>query len=391
VPDTLDEWDARNAPAPEATVRAVADLLHRAGVAPEEVAAVEAVRLSEYQQAYKDSEGEAHVLDLKATSVVLTPVWETGPRWPVVQPAPAAKVTFAGRAAKAPPATDGLERVLVLPDPQVGYRLNHALEPEAFHDEAAMRAAVALARVVRPDRIVCLGDTLDLPAFSAKFRQEPSFAITTQAAIDYTHNWLAALARIAPVDLLEGNHDARLGKFVADNALAAFGLRRANTPEQWPVLTVPSLLRVGEDELEDVTYHPGYPVGIVWLAPNLACVHGTRLKLSQVLDDERVCVVQGHTHKAALTYRQRRTYHGPALMWAASPGCLCRTDGAVPGSNAAVSDHTGHSIERPQDWHQGCAVVTYDPTGERLPVYEFAPITDGTCRWRDHVVTGGDP
>ena len=381
-PPSLDEFDRRSRPPTEQAVQAVAELLQRAGVDPSEVGRIDKVRLSEYQTAYKDTDGEAHVLDLRAASVVLTPAWETGPQWPVVDQARPARVVFSGRAAKVPPAVDGMQRLLVLPDPQIGYSLDHAGQPEAFHDDAALDVAVALARTVRPDAICCLGDLLDLPAVS-KYRKLPSWALMTQAAIDRAHNWLAALASLAPVDLLEGNHDARLAHYVLDNAAAAFGLKRANAPEDWPSLSVPYLLRL--DEL-GVNYVGGYPAGIVWYAPNLACVHGTKLKLSQVLDDERVCVVQGHTHKAAITYRQRRTMHGPALMWAASPGCLCRTDGAVPGVNVGLDQRTGRSIERSQDWHQGCAVVTFDPSGERLPVYEFVPINSGTARWRDQVI-----
>lgn len=379
---TLTEYERRQQPPDVQTVQAVAELLQRAGVDPAEVGRIDKVRLSEYQTAYKDTEGEAHVLDLKAASVVLTPAWETGPAWPVVDQARPAKVTFSGRANRVPPAADGMQRLLVLPDAQVGYGLDHAGEPEAFHDEDALALAVTLARTVRPDAICCLGDLLDLPAVS-KYRKQPSWALTTQAAVDRAHDWLAALSAVAPVTLLEGNHDARLHNYVLDNAAAAFGLKRANAPEDWPTLSVPYLLRL--DEL-GVEYVGAYPVGIKWYAPNLACIHGTKLKMSQVLDDERVCVVQGHTHKAALTYRQRRTMDGPQLMWAASPGCLCRTDGAVPGVNVGHDLRTGRSVQRPQDWHQGCAVVTYDPTGERLPVYEFVPIASGTARWRDHVI-----
>ena len=381
-PPSLDEFDRRSRPPTEQAVQAVAELLQRAGVDPSEVGRIDKVRLSEYQTAYKDTDGEAHVLDLKAASVVLTPAWETGPEWPVVDQARPVRVTFSGRANKVPPAADGMARLLVLPDPQIGYGLDHSGEPEAFHDDGALDVAVALARTVRPDAICCLGDLLDLPAVS-KYRKLPSWALMTQAAVDRAHEWLAALSAVAPVDLLEGNHDARLAHYVLDNAAAAFGLKRANAPDDWPTLSVPYLLRL--DEL-GVNYVGGYPVGVVWYAPNLACIHGTKLKLSQVLDDERVCVVQGHTHKAAITYRQRRTMAGPALMWAASPGCLCRTDGAVPGVNVGIDQRTGRSIDRPQDWHQGAAVVTYDPTGERLPVYEFVPINSGTARWRDHVI-----
>ncbi len=105
---TLTEYERRQQPPDVQTVQAVAELLQRAGVDPAEVGRIDKVRLSEYQTAYKDTEGEAHVLDLKAASVVLTPAWETGPAWPVVDQARPAKVTFAGRASRMPPAADGM-------------------------------------------------------------------------------------------------------------------------------------------------------------------------------------------------------------------------------------------------------------------------------------------
>lgn len=383
----LNDFAQRQNPPSDAAIHAVAELLQRAGVDPSEVGRINKVKLSEYQSAYKDSDGEAHILDLRAASVVLTPAWETGPEWPLVQPAAPVKVTFAGSARKASPPADGMKRLLVLPDPQIGYRLGYDGTPEPFHDEAALSAAVALARVVRPDRIVCLGDLLDLPGHG-RFQQEPSFAICTQRAIDRAHEWLAALAAICDrVTTIEGNHDARLSKQIMANSIASFGLKRANVPEAWPQMSVPALLRVEELGVE---YIGGYPVGIAWIAPNLACVHGTKLKMSQVLSDETVCIVQGHTHKAAIAYRQRRTFDGPALMWAASPGCLCSVDGAVPGVNAALNEKTGRSLSRPQDWHQGCAVISFDETGKRMPIYEFAPIHNGQLRWRDYIIEGSN-
>ena len=385
----LAEYERREGATPEATIKAVADLLHRAGVEPGEVSSVEKVRLSEYQTAIKDEQGEAQVIDLKATSVLLTPVWQDGPQYPVVTQAAPTKVTFRGAVRKAPPAKDGLARAVILPDPQIGHRIDYDGNYEAFHDEDALQAAVALCRVVRPDRIVCLGDLLDLPA-AGKYRQEKSWGVATQRSIDRAHEWLAALCEIAPVDLLEGNHDARLSNMVRDHAMVAYGLKRANTPESWPALSVPALLRLGfgPDEIP-VNYHGGYPVGAVWLAPNLVCIHGQKLKLGQVVEDSpSTCVVQGHTHKATFVYRQRRSFEGPSLMWAASPGCLCRTDGAVPGVNAALDERTGRSLTRSQDWHQGMAVCTYREDGTTMPHYEFVPIDNGVARWRDHTIGG---
>jgi Calcineurin-like phosphoesterase superfamily domain len=389
-PPTLAEYERREGPTPDATIKAVADLLHRAGVDPAEVGSVDKVRLSEYQTAVKDDQGDAQVIDLKATSVLLTPAWDAGPKYPVVTAAQPVRVTFRGNVRKATPATDGLSRAVILPDPQIGHRIDYDGNYEPFHDEAALDAAVALCRTVRPDRIVCLGDLLDLPA-AGKYRQEPSFGIATQRSIDRAHEWLAALAKIAPVDVLEGNHDARLSNMIRDHAMAAYGLKRAKTPDSWPALSVPALLRIGggPDDLDGVNYVGGYPVGAVWLAPNLVCIHGQKLKLGQVLEDSpSTCVVQGHTHKASFVYKQRRSFDGPALMWAASPGCLCRTDGAVPGVNAALDERTGRSLTRSQDWHQGMAVVTYAEDGSTMPHYEFVPVDNGVARWRDHTVGG---
>lgn len=382
---TLSEFERRRAATPDATIKAVAELLHRAGVDPAEVGRVEKVRLSEWQTAI-NADGEPEVLDLRGASVVLTPSWAEGPRWPVVQPARPVKVTFAGRVSRVRPPEGGYVRAVILPDTQIGYRLDHAGNPEPFHDEDALAAAVALCRLVKPHRIVILGDLLDLPA-QGKYRQEPSFAVCTQRAIDRAHEWLVALAAIAPVDLLEGNHDARLANSLRDNALASYGLKQANAPESWPALSVPALLRI--PELSNVNYVGGYPVGIVWLAPNLAAIHGVKLKLGQSLEDSPgTSIIQGHTHKASFVYKQRRTFDGPAMSWAASPGCLCRTDGAVPGVNAALDERTGRSITRPQDWHQGCGIVTYLENGTTMPQWEFVPIENGVARWRDHTVGG---
>lgn len=369
---------------------AVAALLARSGIDPDEIGRVERVRLSDYQVAVKDADGEATVLDLEAASVVLSPAWSTGPEWVPIDRPPLARPRFPGTVRKVAPPADGLSRILVLPDPQIGFRLAETtpgrFELDPFHDPAALGVAVTLARAARPDRIVCLGDLLDLPQFG-KYRQEPGFAQAGNAAVEIAHSWLAALAELAPdVIVLEGNHDARIGAYALDNARAAYGLRRAgDPPESWPVLTVPHLLRL--DEL-GVDYRPGYPANAVELAPNLVAVHGTRLKLRDLLGDESVSAIQGHVHRVGVEYRTVRSPSGTRRRFAATPGCLCRIDGAVPGARAGIDPRTGRHVHRPQDWQQGAAVVTVDPTGDREPILELVPIVDGVATWRDRDYTG---
>ena len=369
---------------------AVAALLARSGIDPDEIGRVERVRLSDYQVAVKGDDGEPTVLDLEAASLVLSPAWTSGPEWVPIDRPPLARPRFTGTVRKVAPPVDGLSRILVLPDPQIGFRLAEVaagrFELDPFHDPAALGVAVTLARAARPDRIVCLGDLLDLPQFG-KYRQEPGFAQAGNAAVEIGHRWLAALAELADdVVVLEGNHDARIATYALDNARAAYGLRRAgDSPESWPVLTVPHLLRL--DEL-GVEYLPGYPANVVTLAPNLVAVHGSRLKLRDLLGDEAVSAIQGHVHRVGVEYRTVRSPKGTRTRFAATPGCLCRIDGSVPGARSGLDPRSGRHVYRPQDWQQGAAIVTVDPSGERDPILELVPIVDGVATWRDRDYLG---
>jgi hypothetical protein len=66
---------------------------------------------------------------------------------------------------------------------------------------------------------------------------------------------------------------------------------------------------------------------------------------------------------------------------AASPGCLCRTDGAIPSTRGGV-DLDGRPLTRHENWQQGVGVVTYEDTGRHKFSYEVAPIYNGWCMFR---------
>jgi hypothetical protein len=213
-----------------------------------------------------------------------------------------------------------------------------------------------------------------------RFRKEPGFAFTAQKSLDRAHEWLGQCAEATPAEtrhvMLEGNHDRRLGNYIVDNAVEAFGLRQANAPDSWPVMSVPYLLRL--DEL-GVEYVDGYPAGMWWLNDRVAFIHGERLRTEKVLDDESVTVLHGHTHRWASHRRRRRTRTGSVLTWAVSPGCLCRTDGAVPSVHGSTTAR-GKVVRRDEDWHQGLALVWYMKSGEHT--VEMVPIDDGEAHFR---------
>src|SRR5438309_215985 len=110
-----------------------------------------------------------------------------------------------------------------------------------------------------------------------KYRLHPPFVQTTQPSINRFTRFLAdarvRVRRAASIKYIEGNHDIRLANYVLDNARAAFGLKRANLPESWPVMSLPYLCRF--DDL-DVEYIAGYPSSHVWLSDRLKCIHGHR-------------------------------------------------------------------------------------------------------------------
>ena len=361
----------------------IADLLDRSGISAEEIGSVEKVRISEWQGLTKNEEGVAEVHDLGGISVVLNPAWIDGPEWPTVQQAAPVTIKHAPKSAKT---KSRYKTAVILPDPQIGFRMYEDGELDPFHDEEAMAVAIKITRDLNPDLIVNLGDFLDFAEFG-KFEQEPAFAKTTQASIDRGHQFLCEQRANAPdahMVLLEGNHDRRLQKAVTNNTAAALHIKRAEAPEDWPVMSVPFLLRLNEPHL-NIEYVGGYPAGIFWINQNLACIHGhiTRSRgstVAAVVDDERTSVIHGHIHRIELQHKTRRTFDGAKRSLAASPGCLCRIDGAVPSTKGSTDPH-GRPVNAVEDWQQGLAVISYEEGDNNFDV-ELVPISRGEAIFR---------
>lgn len=350
--------------------------LQRRKITEEEIGRLS--RISMWQGLTKNDDGDAEIHDLYGFQ--LAPSWADGPEWPVVQPGPVVKV--AARKFNKPSTDETV--VAVLPDMQIGFYRHPSGELEPTHDPAAIDAAIALCRQLKPDRVVLLGDNLDLPEFG-RYRLSPAFQLTTQATVDAATEIMAKLRAAVPtsctIDWLAGNHEERLQHWLTDNARAAFGLRQGMTPESWPVLSVPHLCRLDDHE---VTYHPGYPASDLWLTDNLKIIHGDRVKsrgstAHKYLDEQKVSVIYGHIHRIERAHRTREDIDGPAEIMAASPGCLARIDGAVPSTKQGL-DLDGRPLRRAEDWQQGIGVVTIHGDGEWQ--YETARIAAGRAYFR---------
>lgn len=313
----------------------------------------------------------------------------SGPAWPVIQPAAPVLVSVPHVSSDPVPRIGGWKLGIKCADPQIGFRQLPDGTYDPFHDETAMGVFVKVCAEYRPDKITILGDFLDLPS-QGRFAQEAAFANTTQMAINRGHQFLAELRAVAPtaqIILIEGNHDLRMQRFIESNALAAFGLKQANAPESWPVMSLPFLLRTDDLGIE---YVDAYPAATDWDNDLTRNIHGTRSNskgstMSQYIHElPHVNTWAGHTHRCEIVYRTVLGARGePIESYAANPGVLCRTDGAVPSVKGATGV-SGIPERIVEDWQSGFGFNWYTATESWPQVYR---IRDGKTIINDRVIS----
>lgn len=270
-----------------------------------------------------------------------------------------------------PKKDDGWKLAALLPDTQIGYRVYEDGTTIEFHSEKAIDIAMQIVAKAHQeygvDTIVNLGDTLDLPAQS-RHHQEIAFQNSTNLAIQRAYEYLAKQRATVPdaeIVFLEGNHDCRIYKYLAENAPAVATLRRAGDTSH-PVNSLPHLLRM--DEL-NIKYASGYPAGEYWLNDNLRCIHGDRVNSSgstamkYINSNHHVSVIYGHIHRIEMLYHTNHTSTGPARNAAFSPGCLCRVDGSVPSVKGGITPNE-KPVKYWENWQQGVGFAWYKTSGE---------------------------
>lgn len=354
------------------------DFLQREGIDPAELGSVE--KVTSWDALAKGGEGEPTRKE-RMFSVQVDPQWRKGPEWPVIQP---------GHPVKPPKPsaprfsiTRGWKTAFIEPDCQFG--VLRLLDGRAIplHDPRALDASEQFAYAVRPHNYINLGDYVDLAEMSS-YRQDPTLVRTTQPAIDAGHRHLSIMVEASRNEddwVHEGNHDQRLQQYLLDNAMAAFGLRPANTPpDHWPQLSLPALLRFDELHLE---YVSGYPADVRHINANIYTRHGiwlgnkSKTATQEAVEAERESVVFGHIHKVSTAYKTRNTRSAMKQNMAHSPGCLCHIDGRVPSGSKYVGKDVYLNPKRSwEDWQQGVTLVHYVPDDGPFRV-EHVPIIEG--------------
>lgn len=320
---------------------------------------VKGVTVRQWEGFQRGLDGTPQVVQLQGIKLDVK-VNEVAPEWPVID---RPSVTLRVIPPERPRPRHPRDRVaVILPDPQIGFRLFDGGELDPFHDENAIDVAMQLLRDVAPDRAICLGDFQDFAEFG-KYTQEAAFARTTQKGIDRGHEFIAQMRQAAPdaqLTVMEGNHDRRMEKRILENNMGAMRLHRAADTTGWPVFSVPYLCAFDSFGCE---YVGAYPSGTLWINDRLRCIHGIKVRSNSstaaaVVKDDDVSTIFGHVHRLELQYLTRHTRKGAATRVACSPGCLCRIDGAVPSVKGSTA-LDGRPVTSYENWQQGLAVVHY--------------------------------
>tara|TARA_R110002020_G_scaffold132694_1_gene296255 strand:+ start:519 stop:1643 length:1125 start_codon:yes stop_codon:yes gene_type:complete len=267
---------------------------------------------------------------------------------------------------------------VVLPDAQVGFKKNFDTgELSPLHDLKAISVATEIVKEIRPNRIILLGDMLDLPDWSTHFMRSPEFYFTTQPSLDWLSSWISELRPYCnEMIYIEGNHEKRMIDSIVQNTIQAYGIKPANEPDVPPILSVPYMLGLHKMGVE---YVGNYPHGEFYINDNLVCIHGNKVgpksgqSIMKMLDSPRISVIQGHVHRLEMGHKTVWTHGQPKIYQAISLGTLARIDGIVPGGGTRYN------------WQQGFGIVEYDK--ERFQVDSIG-IYDGKAIFKGKIYSG---
>ena len=234
---------------------------------------------------------------------------------------------------------------------------------------------------IKPDGLIYMGDLIDFPDLS-KFETNPDFTSTVQQGIDGGYTTLrdlrdsAGLTKGSEMIFLEGNHEVRLRRALINKLPHLFGIKKADVGEkEKSVLHLASLMRFNElgwtywDEPSDVYPHPEYEI-----VKGLYAQHsGNNLRkqagMSALSSLERVnnSIIQGHTHRLAITHQTRWIGQEMVMLSAIETGTM--------------ADLKGLGYSKHPDWQGGFLTLVVDRKNNTFHP-ELVIFNKDTITWR---------
>lgn len=207
-----------------------------------------------------------------------------------------------------------------------------------YESKPALRLLLKVLKAVKPDHLVNLGDFCDCAAVSFHSK-DPSRAQDLAWEMDHANSILDALdgVKIPGRKIwLDGNHDFRLTRYIADKAPELFGL-----------ISLPKILRLKERGWEYHPYRKHTKLGKLLVCHDIGRMG--RYAVHRNLDALQHSVVTGHTHRFSLVVE------GNALgenRVAASFGWLGSLDDIDYASRLTIQ----------KDWQHGIGLAYLEPT-----------------------------
>jgi len=172
-----------------------------------------------------------------------------------------------------------IKRALVIPDCHIPYE-----------DKQAYELMLSVAKDIKPDEIVILGDYADFYAINSHGKAPDNDGLLhdeVEAVTDRLRE-LRQLFPQTPIYFLEGNHEFRLARYIANNCKEHFGL-----------VTVPELLNLDAYKIHFIKYGPNQKHNI--LGSSLIARHeplggGVHCAYQSVVKAQN-SVIFGHTHR----------------------------------------------------------------------------------------------
>ena len=243
------------------------------------------------------------------------------------------------------------KHVVVVPDTQY-----------PFIHRRSERAVQAFVRDQKPDAVVHIGDFADFYSFGS-YRKSPGQArVWLDKELKVSRAKLTEWRELAPkaeYHLIEGNHEDRVRRYLADHAYECFGVDHYN---------VERLLETRERGWE---YHGPYPRAGMWLGKygGIWACHGkfvlqhSAYTARKHVERMGLSVIYGHTHRLGAYFRTHtltgRHYVGYEV------GCLCDPK-TTPGPDGFA------------DWQFGFASVWVSTKTKRFHV-DLVAVTEGGC------------
>ncbi len=213
-----------------------------------------------------------------------------------------------------------------------------------FHDLGLHDAFLQWLRVNQPVRGVVLGDLVDFPDVS-RHPADPDNVATVSECLQSGYEILRDYVAASPAtewQMLYGNHDIRVLRYIIDKSPLIQGLSRVKSqehPEPEAVHTLTHLMRLDELGVELVQTNGAYEDAQITLSDKLAVRHGWHVRQGsgasalKTLTQTHYSIVVGHTHRQSIVYH---TIHDinrqPTTLVAAEAGCMCRLDGRIDAS-----------------------------------------------------------